>query len=655
MRKSTSGLIQSLRNGGERLTESARAFFESRLHYDFGRVRTHTGPRAEEAARAVHARAFTIGRDVVFGAGQFAPGTKEGQRLLAHELTHVVQQTSPSSPGPSTIQRQASSTGPTAAATPDRDKEATTAGMIVEDTATDLQAGQMKKGEFLAELRTEVCRTAEAAMAGTGRTTDDCPYLDFWFNYYSEKESQHIERAIRKYAPETSRVTAAREYIPMITVRVRRGVEVWARTGEMTGVPEGLLADSAASKRTGNSRVPASSTGNVLFKGRDGGVRAGNSPQAVQARLGDGQPLDSGVRSRMESAFGTSFSQVRAHTDANAAILSQNLNARAFSVGGHIAFGEGEYRPGTVIGDALIAHELAHVAQQRSGTLPEEAAPGYKAFEEDADQAAVGAVVSIWGGNSGLANVGRRALPGLRSGLRLQRCGRSKSKEKVEQEIVEQQQGGQTAQGDATVQEDVAVKPKTGNILDDLATKFPDAAEFIQKSPTAMTLVKEAEAAGATFGGYAKAKRDGGARPYTTAEGIIYIPQHYENNMAVVRAFLMELTNAMNKTRAAAVEADIGKLNAKEFARRIVEIEVDGMLRLGKDWTGIKKDLGGHELFNEYDNAFYMAEYTAFRDKKKSKKDIVDEVLQWKPTYDNPKDKTTEQAYIDQYNELKAK
>ena len=62
----------------------------------------------------------------------------------------------------------------------------------------------MKKSEFLAELRTEVCSTAKAALAGTGQTTDNCPYLNFWFDHYSQKDSQHIDRAIRKYAPETA-------------------------------------------------------------------------------------------------------------------------------------------------------------------------------------------------------------------------------------------------------------------------------------------------------------------------------------------------------------------------------------------------------------------------------------------------------------------
>ncbi|HSE38993.1 MAG TPA: DUF4157 domain-containing protein, partial [Blastocatellia bacterium] len=306
------------------------------------------------------------------------------------------------------------------------------AGMIVEDTATDLQAGQMKKGEFLAELRTEVCRTAEAAMADNGRTTDDCPYLDFWFNYYSEKDSQHIERAIRKYAPETSRVTAAREYISMITVRVRRSVEVWARTGEMTGVPEGLLADSPFSNGTCNGQGTVSPPKSVLKKAREGAASESHAPRVIQGRLGSGRPLEGGVRSQLESAYGEDFSRVRVHTDAGAASVSASLNARAFTVGEDIAFGADEYKPGTLIGDALIAHEMAHVLQQRGGGVAVESkldvGAGYSSLEEDADQAAVGAVASIWGmTKSRRAHISRNAMPRLKSGLRLQGC-KSKSK-----------------------------------------------------------------------------------------------------------------------------------------------------------------------------------------------------------------------------------
>ena len=74
------------------MSASERAFFEPRFGVDFDDVRVHSDTRAAHVARSVNARAFTLGRDVVFGAGQYAPGLDGGRRLLAHELTHEVQQ-----------------------------------------------------------------------------------------------------------------------------------------------------------------------------------------------------------------------------------------------------------------------------------------------------------------------------------------------------------------------------------------------------------------------------------------------------------------------------------------------------------------------------------------------------------------------------------
>ena len=84
--------IHALQGGGQPLAESERAFFEPRFGYDFGQVQVHTDAKGAESARVLNARAYTIGGDMVFGAGQYRPGTVVGKRLLAHELMHVVQQ-----------------------------------------------------------------------------------------------------------------------------------------------------------------------------------------------------------------------------------------------------------------------------------------------------------------------------------------------------------------------------------------------------------------------------------------------------------------------------------------------------------------------------------------------------------------------------------
>ena len=84
--------VNALRGGGFPLPAASRAFFEPRFGHDFGRVRIHTGMEAGRMARAFRARAFALGSDVVFGSGQYQPATPAGRWLIAHELTHVLQQ-----------------------------------------------------------------------------------------------------------------------------------------------------------------------------------------------------------------------------------------------------------------------------------------------------------------------------------------------------------------------------------------------------------------------------------------------------------------------------------------------------------------------------------------------------------------------------------
>jgi hypothetical protein len=83
---------QAAASGGAPLSGDLRAYFEPRFGHDFSGVRVHHDNDAADAARAVQAHAYTIGQDIVFGAGEFQPETAGGKRLLAHELTHVVQQ-----------------------------------------------------------------------------------------------------------------------------------------------------------------------------------------------------------------------------------------------------------------------------------------------------------------------------------------------------------------------------------------------------------------------------------------------------------------------------------------------------------------------------------------------------------------------------------
>ncbi|PSB22160.1 DUF4157 domain-containing protein [Phormidesmis priestleyi ULC007] len=94
--------IQTMRGSGQPLPDSTRAFFEPRFGYDLSNVRIHTDSQASEAARQLNAQAFTLRQDVFFNAGRYEPQTSQGKWLLAHELTHTIQQ----NPGASLVAKR---------------------------------------------------------------------------------------------------------------------------------------------------------------------------------------------------------------------------------------------------------------------------------------------------------------------------------------------------------------------------------------------------------------------------------------------------------------------------------------------------------------------------------------------------------------------
>jgi Domain of unknown function (DUF4157) len=126
----------------------------------------------------------------------------------------------------------------------------------------------------------------------------------------------------------------------------------------------------------GDLAATASSLGNrgfstVVARMRAGeGITAGglvhpDVEQAIALAHGGGRPLERSLSERLETAGGGALDDVRVHVGPQAELLARAVEARAFTVGSDIFFGAGEYRPGTADGDQLIAHEVAHVAQQR--------------------------------------------------------------------------------------------------------------------------------------------------------------------------------------------------------------------------------------------------------------------------------------------------
>lgn len=122
------------------------------------------------------------------------------------------------------------------------------------------------------------------------------------------------------------------------------------------------------------------------------------SPDPLEARgapgLGGGAPLPADLRRRSESALGANFADVRIHTDAGAARGAREMGAAAYTLGNHIAFGAGRYRPDSPAGGRLLSHELVHVLQQRAGPDPgrfPSPPPAEDAAEREAEELAAGA------------------------------------------------------------------------------------------------------------------------------------------------------------------------------------------------------------------------------------------------------------------------
>lgn len=143
-----------LRSPGQPLERGVRSFFEQRFGHEFSRVRVHTDERAAASAAAVNARAYTVGSSIVFGSGTYAPGSREGRQLLAHELTHVTQQQDASTAGDLKISNAAEdaehAAGDTAARI-DRGEQAARISSTPRVTARMVQRAPLHSGRILNE------------------------------------------------------------------------------------------------------------------------------------------------------------------------------------------------------------------------------------------------------------------------------------------------------------------------------------------------------------------------------------------------------------------------------------------------------------------------------------------------------------------------
>lgn len=290
--------------------------------------------------------------------------------------------------------------------------------LIVDDDA-EVGPGQMTKSQFLAELRAAVTETAIQVLDPTWSAAQ-CPDLQRIFAHYATLDADTVEGIMKRFGRAIGAATPL-EYVARVCARIAGTVQRWGAGEEM-------------SWDIGAAGVPEAVGGVVQLHGRGGTASAVTLDPARD--LGGASALDGATAGRMGEAFGDSFGDVLVHTDGAAAAKTSAMGADALATGNHIAFAAGEYRPGTPDGDGLIAHELAHVIQQRGAVGEVQrravAVETSSAHEQDADTAADAVVARLHHGIEGDAPI----RPALTVGGGVQRGNRTSSESSAKPSIV---------------------------------------------------------------------------------------------------------------------------------------------------------------------------------------------------------------------------
>ncbi len=319
-------------SGGMALAPEQLERYELAFGRDLGHVRIHADGRAADAAQAIQAYAFALGAHIFFGSGIFSPGTRAGDRVLAHELTHVVQADQGRLPS--------SSSGGDG-------------GQQVSSPSDPHEVEAYASENRMLDRLQQVDRQIERASAEADR---GAPASDVGMSGIA------VDGSSAGTATASSEVTSLAGESSLDGAGVMDG-----------GLDLGVASFGAAVTSPGESgqgldaSAPMEGAETAM---RDASGEALDTDAATSfIKNSRGAALPSAVVQKMSGLLGHDFSHVRVHTDSQAAKASEALGARAFALGADVFFGAGEFAPESRDGDRLLAHELTHVVQSDEGRL----------------------------------------------------------------------------------------------------------------------------------------------------------------------------------------------------------------------------------------------------------------------------------------------
>jgi hypothetical protein len=359
--------VQRVRGGGQALDSKVRSQMEPTFGADFSGVRIHADTRADTLNRQLNARAFTTGQDIFFRQGAYNPGASSGRELLAHELTHVVQQNGDG------VQRKLTLGQP---------------DDIYEQEADQVAQAVMQREQQVAQRQANerlLCRQPEEEKEEESvRVQRQAEEEEEEKPVQMKTEHSLVQRQVEGEEKEEEREPIqAKTECSWVQRQVKEPEEEEA-------IQTKALADKTIrliQRQVDEEEAEAVKTKRLSQKRDQVGIGIETQLSPFKGR---GNPLPDKVSSFMEPRFGFDFDGVRIHNDAEAADSAKRIGAAAYTSGKDIYFGAGKYQPHTIEGKELIAHELVHVVQQTKSSIkkPQNMGEANNHYEREAKQVA---------------------------------------------------------------------------------------------------------------------------------------------------------------------------------------------------------------------------------------------------------------------------